>query len=93
MHRDLDQILHVLVVGLDLFQHAGDQLGVGQGAEVHPGLAQVAGVGQEQAHLAARGNVRLLDLAPQRLGQVVERAGQDHRQPELQPGPHQQRIE
>jgi len=92
---DLDDLAEPLVVlggpvGLD---GGDDRLLLGDGAEVGPGGADLAGVEKPPADVADRLDVSLLVPGPGRLGQLGERADLDHRQAQVEPGPEQEGVE
>ena len=93
LQRDLDERTQILFVRLDpdeCFSHAGV---LAQRSQIHPRLAELAGIPQQPSGFAAGLEIGRLNLPAQRLGQILQRRRQNHRQPQPPPSLHEPRIE
>ena len=89
VQRDLDHVLQVLVARLDFGQRRGHRQLVSHRSQIHPGLAQLSLSQEQAADLAASVEIGFFDFQTQRLGEIVERGGENGRQAEPDARPHQ----
>ena len=90
---ELDQRVGLLVVDGDAGEPAPHRQLVSCGPQVHPGFAEPAVLEKQLAHLAAGGEIRGLELRPQRLVDVVDRRAAIERQPKPAPFLQQPQVE
>ena len=90
---DLDQLVPIFFRRRKLRQRRGNGRRIAERPQIHPCLADFAGVPQQPSRLAARREIRILDFAAQRFFQVLERRRENDRQPEPPPSLHQPSVE